>query len=160
MRIHHENSTKKLYRRVNTTTRHHSYNPGAEYRLERNNKKGPDENLPQRESMHGKKQRGLDYSPLFHFLLGKIGQRWDEVYSEAKKRLDKDDPIFWMVARHEFQQKDYFSAGDSSFYPGLFIDEQGLLQQVDPSITADDIYVGCRCCTHTFIGVPVLWREE
>jgi len=60
--------------------------------------------LPQRESMHGRQQRGLDYTPLFFFLLSKIGQHWDEVYSEAISRLDRPDPIFWMVAQHEHQQ--------------------------------------------------------
>lgn len=159
MRIHNENRVDKLYRRVNTTTRHHSNNPGADYRWERNRKKRADEELPQRESMHSKQQRGLDYSPLFHFLLSKIGQKWDEVYSEAKSRLDRDEPIFWLVARHEHKQRDYVCCGDFSFYPGLFVDELGFLRQVNPHITADDIPVTCRCCTHRFIGVPLSWKE-
>lgn len=159
MRIHHD-KTKKLYRRVNTTTRHHSNNPGTRYRQDRNNKRPPDEMLPQRESMHGRQLRGLDYSPLFYFLLGKIGQCWDDVYSEAKSRLDKPDAIFRMVARYEHDQQDYVCCGDFSFFPGLFIDEQGMLQQVNPHISAEDIAVTCRCCTHTFVGVVVPWREE
>lgn len=53
MRTHHINSTQKLYRSVNTTTRHRSNNPGAEYRWKRNANKLTNELLPQRESMHG-----------------------------------------------------------------------------------------------------------
>ena len=160
MRIHHDNKAQRLYRRVNTTTRHRSNHPGAEYRHERNKKKLPAEMLPQRESMHGRHQRGLDYSPLFYFLLSKLGQCWDEVYSEAKSRLDKPEPIFWMVAQHEHQQREYVCCGEFSFFPGLFIDEQGMLQQVNPQISAEDIPVTCRCCTHTFIGEVVPWRED
>ncbi len=101
MRIHQENTAKKLYRRVNTTTRHRSNNPGAEYRWERYKQKATDENMPQRASMHGKQKRGLDYSPLFMFLLTKVGQQWDEVYSHAVKRLDKPEPIFgWSHCTH------------------------------------------------------------
>lgn len=159
MRIHNESRPGKLYRRVNTTTRHRSYNPGAEYRWERNKKSPANDDLPQRASMHGNQQRGLDYTPLFHFLLGKVGKEWNDIYSEAKSRLDKPDPIFWMVAKFEHQKRDYVCCGDFSFYPGLYIDTQGILQQVNPDISAEDIPVTCRCCTHTFIGVPVPWQE-
>ena len=57
--------------------------------------------------MHGKQQRGLDYTPLFKFLLKKVGSNWDDVYSEAVSRLDRPDPIFWLVAINENQKKDY-----------------------------------------------------
>lgn len=158
MHIKKVNKSRNLYRSENTTTRHHSNNPGGEYRWERNKKRASDEDLPLRASMHGKQHRGRDYSPLFNFLLSKIGQRWDVLFSEAVKRLDRSDPIFWMVAQHEHQQRDIVCCGDFSFYPGLFIDARGLLQQVNPQITAEDLPVTCRCCTHTFIGVPVPWR--
>ena len=80
--------------------------------------------------MHGKQHRGQDYSPLFPFLLCKIGQRWNVVFSEAVKRLDRLEPMFWMVAQHIHQQRDILCCGDLSFYPDLFIYDQGLLQQV------------------------------
>lgn len=50
MRTHQLNKSRKLYRSVNTTTRHHSNNPGAEYRWERNHKKVGDELLAKRET--------------------------------------------------------------------------------------------------------------
>ncbi|CNE48620.1 Uncharacterised protein [Yersinia similis] len=155
MRIHQENTAKKLYRRVNTTTRHRSNNPGAEYRWERYKQKATDENMPQRASMHGKQKRGLDYSPLFMFLLTKVGQQWDEVYSHVVKRLDKPEPIFWMVALHSHEQRDYVRCGDTRFYHGLYVDDAGILQKVNPSLSAEDIPITCQCCTHTFNGVVV-----
>lgn len=155
MRTHHISNTQKLYRSVNTTTRHHSNNPGAEYRGKRNAKKLSNELLPQRESMHGKQNRGRDYTPLFHFLLKQIGQPWDEVFSKASARLDTTEPVFWLVALHEHQRRDLVCIDESSFYPGLFVDENGRLQQVNPAITGKDVEVTCRCCTLTFIGVPV-----
>ncbi|WP_271311745.1 hypothetical protein [Yersinia intermedia] len=36
---HHDNKAKKLYRRVNTTTRYYSDKPGGEYRQQGNQKK-------------------------------------------------------------------------------------------------------------------------
>ncbi len=50
---------------------------------------------------------------------------------------------------------DFVCIGESSFYPGLYVDEKGILQQVNPSITRNDVKVTCRCCTHTYIGEPV-----
>jgi len=155
MRVHHISSTPKLYRSVNTTTPHHSNHPGAEYRWERNSKKLPHELLPQRESMHGKQNRGRDYTPLFHFLLKKVGQPWAKVFSEASARLDTTEPVFWLVAMYEHQRKDLVRTGESSFFPGLFVDENSILRQVNPAITRKDVAVTCHCCTHTFIGIPV-----
>lgn len=158
MQSHQQNKSRKLYRSVNTTTRHHSNNPGGEYRWERNRKKAEDELLPARESMRGRQYRGRDYTPLFHFLLGKIGQPWDETFSEVSRRLDTTEPVFWLVALHEHQERDLVRIGDASYYPGLFVDGDGVLQQVNPDITERDVTVFCRCCTHTFVGVPVPWQ--
>lgn len=45
--------------------------------------------------MSGKINYGLDYSPLFMFLLRKTGEKSDQVYSEAILRLDlPDQPSF------------------------------------------------------------------
>jgi len=45
VRTHRLKKSRQLYRSVNTTTRHHSNNPGLEYRWERNRKKFGDELL-------------------------------------------------------------------------------------------------------------------
>ncbi|WP_207625712.1 hypothetical protein [Niastella populi] len=57
----------KLYRKVNTKTRgvHHDF--GGEYKYTRNKKK---ETLQQiRGTMLGKKERGLDYTPLLSIFI-------------------------------------------------------------------------------------------
>jgi hypothetical protein len=118
MRTHQLTKSPKLYRSVNTTTRHHSNNPGAKYRWERNRKKVGDELLTKRETMHSRQKRGRDY-----------------------------------------KRRDLVCIGESSFYPGLFVDENGILRQVNPSITRKDVKVTCRCCTRTYIDEPVPWIE-
>ncbi|OAT78726.1 MULTISPECIES: hypothetical protein [Mangrovibacter] len=155
MRTHQLNKPSKLYRSVNTTTRHRSNNPGAEYRWERNRKKVGEELQAKRETMHGRQKRGRDYTPLFHFLIKQIGKSWDDIFSEVCGRLDTTKPVFWLVALHEHQRRELVCIGESSFYPGLFVDGNGILQQVNPSITGKDVQVTCRCCTHTYIGEPV-----
>ncbi|MFT2688653.1 hypothetical protein ACMWDS_23905, partial [Klebsiella pneumoniae] len=61
---------------------------------------------------------------------------------------------------HEHQKRDLVRIGDSSFYPGLFVDGNGILQQVNPSIMGKDVKVTCRCCTHTYMGEPVPGKYE
>lgn len=41
--------------------------------------------------MHGKVKRGLDYTPLFRFLLAKVGMPWNEIHPEAIARLDRSE---------------------------------------------------------------------
>jgi len=104
--------------------------------------------------MHGKQLRGLDYTPLFRFLLSKIGADWSSVYSEAVSRLDKPDPIFWLVAKSAYDRQKCVRVGESTYFSGLYVDERGLLQAVDPNLSVVDLYPLCGCCTHTFNGKP------
>ena len=106
--------------------------------------------------------RGLDYTPLFHFLISKVGKPWAEVHSEAVSRLDgKDvnsrrvDPIRCMVAEHEHEKCDSFRYGESSQWSGLFVDDDGILQKVNPALTINDFEATCTCCTHTFNGIKI-----
>ncbi|PHM36647.1 hypothetical protein Xmau_04185 [Xenorhabdus mauleonii] len=149
------NRKKKLYRRVNTTAHFVFHHHGGGYRWERAKQKLIQENMPYFLSMKGKQRRGLDYTPLFMFLLSKVGEKWDLVYSEAIQRLDKPEPIFWMVALHEHEQRDYICCGESSYYNGLFVDESGILRKVNPNLSENDITIHCQCCTYTFNGVPI-----
>jgi hypothetical protein len=142
------NKKKKLYRKVNTKTYGVWHRYGIDYRFERAKLKNTDIT---RKSMHSKKQRGLDYTPLFKFLLSKVGSNWSEVYSEAKARLDKDDPIFWMVALHEEDKRDYIRMGKNSYYSGLYVDQDGILQVVNPHIHIENFEKGCHD-TITFNG--------
>ena len=141
---------KPLYRKVNTRTHGVHHNFGGDFKHSRHKKRASLEQL--KGSMGGKKERGRDYTPLFRFLLSKVGSSWDKVYSEAKSRLDKPDPIFWLVALHEHEQKDMVRTGESTYFSGLFVDDHGILQLTNPNLTAQDLTPFCNCCTHTFNG--------
>ena len=91
-------------------------------------------------SMHGKKERGYDYTPLFKFLLSKVGQKWDDVYSEAVSRLNMREPIFWMVTLHPKENElPYMCTGDCSCFSKLTVNEEGILVKLNPEFTAKDL---------------------
>ena len=137
---------KMLYRKVNTKARgvHHHF--GGDYRHVRNGKGA--------ESVKMKRgvRRGLDYTPLYMFLLSKLGQAWDGIYAEAVNRLDHPDPIFHLVARSPEQQQAVVCVGESTYYSGLYVDAQGFLQKVAPELGPEHLEPRCACCTHTFNG--------
>jgi hypothetical protein len=62
-----------LYRKVNTRTRGVHHHKGGRARWERGTKAAT-QNEAQRGSMHAGGQNGLDYTPLFRFLLSKVGE--------------------------------------------------------------------------------------
>ena len=144
---------KPLYRRVNTRTYGVRHGTSKDAKATKDSKYR-DSGLPQTGSMHSGKRHGLDYTPLFKFLLKKVGQPWDDVFSEAVSRLDKQEPIFYMVARSDLEEKRFFRSGKSSYFSGLYVDEDGLLQKVDPALIAEDMVPYCHCCNHTFNGEP------
>ena len=140
----------QLFRKVNTKTHGVDHNFGGDFSDTRNNKR---ETLEQTKGkMSNKKERGLDYTPLFKFLLSKVGSNWDEVFSEAKSRLDKTEPIFWMVELDENKKREIVRTGESSYYSGLFVDDNGILQRSNPDLKAFGMTPFCTCCTHTFNG--------
>jgi len=141
-----------LYRRVNTRARNVHHLHGGDYRHQRNTK-GERESQNTRGSMRGGQRRGLDYTPLFRFLLSRIGDDWNEVYAEATGRLDRPDPIFWMVARQDHERQGAVRVGDNTYFSGLYIDDDNRLRAVDPGLSADNMEPACACCTHTFNGV-------
>jgi len=105
--------------------------------------------------MHGRTRRGLDYTPLFRFLISKVGCEWSEVYAEAAARLDRFEPIHWLVAHGPMDEQDYVRLGESSYFSGLKVDDDGLLQCVNPKLGPENFEPLCKCCTHTFNGVRV-----
>jgi hypothetical protein len=145
---------KPLYRKVNTRTWGVRRNESvAHYRDQRNTKTESRREAP-RGSMHPGKRYGLDYTPLFRFLLSRVGGHWDRIFSEAVSRLDRPDPLFWMVVIREDERKDIVRLGESSYFSGLYVDEKNHLQIVNPDLKAENMTPGCQCCTHTFNGVP------
>lgn len=141
-----------LYRKENTTARglHHRF--GGDFRHTRSRVKSGRielDAIPMQQGVH----RGLDYTPLFRFLLSKVGKNWDEVYAEAIDRLDRKAPIFWMVALNETDEQDYIRTGEASYFSGLKVDHAGVLRLVNPSMNASSLTPFCPCCTHTFNGI-------
>jgi hypothetical protein len=151
-----------LFRKVNTRARgvHHHF--GKDYRHERNTKREKEakDSEVTHGSMHGRKNRGLDYTPLFRFLLSKVGGIWDEIYSEAVSRLDRPEPIFWLVALQEHERKEYVCLGESTYFRGLYVDEDGRLRLVNPDLIPEQVTVYCQCCTHTLDGKPIPKRSS
>lgn len=108
--------------------------------------------------MRGRQQRGLDYTLLFRFLLSRVGQSSADVYREAAARLDRPDPIFWLVARTATEEHACVRIGRSSYYSGLRVDAEGRLALVDPSLSLPDVEPRCACCTYTLNGTPFTRR--
>lgn len=141
-----------LYRKVNTTAHgvHHRF--GGDFSADRRANSGKPQELV-RKGMHGKVRRGLDYTPLFRFLLSKVGSAWAEVHAEALSRLDREEPIFWIVARDLAQASGYVRTGEATYFSGLYVDGDGRLKLVDPGIGPSSLQPLCPCCTHTFNGL-------
>lgn len=144
---------KKLYRKENKKVFNYKGNKGGDFCHSRNTK-AMNGFEGTHMSMHGSKERGMDYTPLFKFLLSKVGQKWDDVYSEAISRLDKKEPIFWMVdLQPNENDKGVVRLGESSYYSKLTVNKEGVLIKVNPDLTTDTMFTSCNCCTHTFNGV-------
>lgn len=140
-----------LFRKVNTRARgvHHRFGGrSADERWKEAQSEAP------RGTMHGRQRRGLDYTPLFRFLLSKVGSDWNEVFSEAVARLDRPEPIFWLVALNEHERRECVLVGESTWYSGLYVDDEGRLRVVNPDLGPGSLTPSCSCCTHTFNGVP------
>ena len=147
--------SKPLYRRVNTTAHGVDHGRGGDYGSSR----GKDDRFD-RGAMRGKMQRGLDYTPLFKFLLSRVGDDWDEVHRVAVSRLDREEPIYWLVARSINDRQPRVRIGESSYYSGLYVDGDNRLAIVDPSLRVQDMRPSCACCTHTFNGVTFTRKYE
>jgi len=137
---------KPLYRKVNARARGVHHNHGDDYKNSRN-KKGA---FGMRKGI----QRGLDYTPLFKFLISKVGENWNDVHSEAVSRLDKQEPISWLVFQDYESAEDVVRLGESSYYSGLYVDPSGILRVVNPKINEESLEPSCHCCTHSFNGIP------
>lgn len=142
---------KPLYRKVNTRTHGVRHGHGGEARWERHTKKtARDESM--RWSMHGKQRHGRDYTPLFRFLISRVGRDWSETHSEAVSRLDSEAPIRWLVAEDRESGRPFVRIGENSWFSGLYVDGDNRLALVDPDLSIDDMKPRCGCCTHTFNG--------
>ncbi len=136
---------KALYRKVNTTARGAPHHHGNDYKNSRSKMSA----IGMRKGV----QRGLDYTPLFRFLLSKVGGNWSDIHSEAVSRLDTQDPIFFIVSMDYDSAEEAVRVGESSYFSGLFIDDAGILRVVNPELDENSLEPQCKCCTHTFNGI-------
>lgn len=143
---HHGGRQKMLYRKVNTKTYNVHHLKGGDARHDRNTSEGIGR------SMRQGIRRGLDYTPLYRFLLQSVGRDWNDVYSYALARLDSEEPIFHLVARNGHEREDSICVGEGTWYSGLYVDEENVLRRVDPDLRNEDLFPSCGCCTHTFNG--------
>lgn len=117
-----------------------------------------------------------DYSPLFQFLLKKVGCNWAEVWKECQARLNTIEPVLCMVVNvgrnglvvpfNEYSQFSSYWAGDAlpyepcflagydSYFSTLYVDENHILQFVDPDFVPKtrEYYTHG---TETFNGKPI-----
>lgn len=146
---------KPLYRKENKVSLSNKYNvfKGSEYRYDRNTKAFLNDDRNHKPMSSGK--HGYDYTPLFKFLLSKVGSDWDQTYSEAKARLNDTEPIFWMVALHETERREIVRLGESTYYSGLFVDGNGKLATVNPNTQMSNLPNPHPGETLTFNGIVV-----
>ncbi len=104
----------------------------------------------------GAPRGGLDYTPLYRFLLSSVGRPFREVHAEAIRRLDREEPIFHLVALREEDRQDVVRCGESTLYNGLYVDDDGALRMVAPDVTVETLVPSCACCTHTLNGVRLV----
>jgi len=142
-----------LYRKVNTRARGVHHHSGSDARHDRNTKNGLNR------TMKRGVQRGLDYTPLYRFLLSRIGQVWSSVYKEIVPRIAETSPIYHIVniniTKEEIKNEKrngWILVGESSIWSELFIDENRILQKVNPDLKNEDLSPFCSCCTFTFNG--------
>ena len=143
-----------LFRKVNTRTRGVHHLRGPDFAWVRNSKaegRAEAEGVTRGKMVQGV-ARGLDYTPLYRFLLSKVGQDWPAVDAEARSRLDRPDAIFRMVALRQEDGERLFRSGETSYFSGLFVDGGSRLALGDPTLTEDDLEPGCPCCTYTLNG--------
>ncbi|WP_425099883.1 hypothetical protein [Tropicibacter sp. S64] len=156
-----ERGTKApLWRKVNTRTHgvHHRGGGGTKARHLRGTKAADDTAHP----AHGMAQgvrHGVDYTPLYRFLLSKVGEPWETVHAEAVSRLDREGAIFHVVDL-DGSDGPLARTGESSYMARLCVDGNGRLAWVDPDLRIEHLFPACSCCTHTFNGKPFVNRYD
>lgn len=138
---------EKLYRKVNTTARGVHHHKGGDAKYDRNTKKGISA------KMKNNDRRGLDFTPLYRYLQSKVGQNFDIVYSAAVKRLDNDEAIWYIV---DNEKKSEYMYNEKAIFSKLYVDENNILQFINPNLKNEDFAPSCPCCTTTFNGKPLL----
>ena len=127
---------KPLFRKVNIRTHHMRYVDGGEYRWSRNTRQEK-KTESSRGSTHSDHRHCLDYTPLFKFVLSRVGDDWAAIYGEAVARLHRSEPVFWLVASCDAEKLPFVRIGGKSFFSGLYVDENNRLSLVDPDLRVE-----------------------
>lgn len=143
---------KPLYRKVNTRTHNVHHAQTAIDASWLRGKKPSARNEKAQKTIKQGVRHGLDYTPLFKFLLKKVGEPWSKVHQEATARILSEEPLWWMVARPGTEERRVIRTGESSYWSGLRLNADGILERVDPLLRLEDLHPNCPCCTHTFNG--------
>lgn len=98
-----------LYRKVNTRARGVHHYTGGAARHDRNSKRGPKRGMAQGT------QRVLDYTPLYRFLLSRVGKDWARMHSEAVARPDREEPVRRIVHPTRDAGKAIVRVGESTY---------------------------------------------
>lgn len=147
---------EKLYRKDNKKALNYHGRKGGSFCYSRNSKAM--QNFDSTHLSMSHKPLGMDYTPLYKFLLANVGKNWDDVFSEAKSRLDTSEPIFYLVhltpRQYRFKEgiQIISQLGESTYYSTLTVNDDGILVKIDED--AEPPAPRCNCCTHTFNGVP------
>lgn len=157
---------KPLWRKENTCTyftRHRS--SMGKFKYER----GKKESLEQKAKMRtGQQNHGIDLTPLYGFLHKNVGKKWDAVKSEALSRLPdyfrSSSEVFngvvydyehYELMTESEKKHSFFRSGESSYYSELYVDQNGILQMINPNWSVNDFHPSCACCTHTLNGKQI-----
>lgn len=116
--------------------------------------------LPTRNAKSPYMTDGYDYTPLYRYLLSRVGEPWDDIYAYVKPRLNTTEPIWWLVSRTGFPKDNlsFCRIGEGSYWSRLWIDPEGRLQKVDP--THSHTEPDCQCHTYSFDGSRIVGRKH
>lgn len=155
--LKYEVKKKKLFRSENKIT-HNGIPRDLNYRSrwKRHSKEGMSPRMGGSHINHN-----LDYTPLFQFLLSKDGKPWNEIWKECLERVDRPDPILWMVQGIRInglpdnkpgEYKKCFRYGEGTYFSTMYVDDSGILRIVDKDYVCGPSYEEERRWGETFNG--------
>jgi hypothetical protein len=127
---------KPLYRKENKRSLRTSYyvKTGGEARWYRNSKQEKEdiENEVTRQKIP-KKKLDMDFSPFYNYLVSNVGSNADEVFRNAVPRMP-DVATTKQCWDYMFGKDsgEIHRMGENSYWSALYVDDEGLIQKIDP----------------------------
>lgn len=122
---------KPLYRKEKKTGLMTQYyvNRGGEYRWERSKSVTPNRVYDALKQQMKSRKLGMDWQPLYNFIMSNVGCNYDETYSKALKRCNKFRDEFNKHWAYLFNDdRDIVRLGENTYYSALTIDEFNNIQ--------------------------------